>query len=40
METNYVDTTVKNGETYYYTVRAVNDKVMSPSYDSDKVIVY
>ena len=40
VETNYVDTTVKNGETYYYTVRAVNDKVMSPSYDSDKVIVY
>ena len=38
--TDYTDKTAENGTTYYYTVRAINDKVMSPSYDGSKKIKF
>lgn len=38
--TSYTDKTVKTRTTYYYTVRALNDKVISPSYDGSKKITY
>ena len=38
--TSYIDKTAKTGTTYYYTVRALNDKVISPSYDGSKKITY
>ena len=38
--TSYLDKTAENGVTYYYTVRALNDNVISPSYDGSKKITY
>ena len=38
--TSYTDETAEDGITYYYTVRAVNDKVISPTYDESKSITY
>ena len=35
---SYTDTTAEDGVTYYYTVRAINDKVVSASYDTKKSI--
>ena len=37
---SYTDTTAEDGVTYYYTVRAINDKVVSASYDTNKSITY
>ena len=38
--TTYTDTTAENGKTYYYTVRALNGDMRSPSYDGSKSITY
>ena len=38
--TTYTDTTAENGKTYYYTVRALNGDMRSPSYDASKSITY
>lgn len=38
--TDYIDKTAQSGITYYYTVRALNDKVISPSYDGKQRITY
>ena len=37
---SYIDQSAESGTTYYYTVRAINDIVMSPSYDGSKKIKY
>ena len=37
-ETSYTDTTAVEGETYYYTVRALNGKVISLSFTNDRYI--
>ena len=38
--TTYTDTIAENGKTYYYTVRALNGDMRSPSYDASKSITY
>lgn len=40
VDTCYIDTKAVDGETYYYTVRALYDKIISPSYEKNRYIQY